>query len=50
MHDMEGTGGRMKDVRRSLGRIWADVTYGQQRLAELNRPWMRNRRRATTKG
>jgi len=50
MHDMDGSGSRMNDVRRTLGRIWSDVTYGQQRVAELNRPWLRSRRRPTTKG
>jgi len=50
MYDMDGSGNRMNDVRRTLGRIWADVTYGQQRVAELNRPWLRSRRRSTTKG
>jgi hypothetical protein len=33
------------EFRRSLGRIWADVTYAQQRMSELNRPWLRPRRR-----
>lgn len=50
MYGMDGSGSRMNEVRRTLGRIWADVTYGQQRAAELNRPWLRSRHRSTTKG
>ena len=26
-----------------IARIWADVTYAQQRLAEINRPWVMRR-------
>jgi len=50
MQGMDGSGNRMNEVRRTLGRIWADVAYGQQRAAEINRPWLRSRRRPTTKG
>ena len=50
MNGMNGSGNKLSDARRALGRIWADVSYGQQRLAELNRPWMRPRHRPTAKG
>ena len=45
MSDVDVTGRKNRELRGAWGRIWADVTYAQQRIAELNRPWLRPRRR-----
>ncbi len=48
MYDTNGSERNNVQSRSRLGRIWADISYAQQRSAELNRPWLRTRRRPNT--
>ena len=47
MYGVQGSGRKsVRDVRREVGQVWADIIHGQRRAAELNTPWVARRRSA----